>query len=410
MQDMLASANANWYASGRGGKGGDTRVIDVLNQAAQRLETELNDQPEVKAELYRTIGTTYLGMGRNELGVPQFQASLKIYRELYGERNLKVAEALYFLASALSGTDQRVAAEPLYAEALELQRELPGGDNNYLPHMTMEYASTILAKGDPVRAEPLMLEAIDLFRKHYGDNHVTVGAAYESLGGLYVNLGDLQKAEANFRKSVEILDSSPETSAAFKIDLFLNFSSALTEEKKYDEAERLIDQAMALYRTVPDRTESTLSRLLIQSSWLAFRKQDYVKAVAQGEEAVALARRARTGMNLHAELAISLQSLGYILTSTGKPAQAEPLLRESLMIRKGTNPKGHYTIAEAMGILGDCLIKQRRYQEAESLLIESDEGLRATMVERNPRRVQSRQRLVKLYEAWGKPDLAARYR
>jgi hypothetical protein len=80
------------------------------------------------------------------------------------------------------------------------------------------------------------------------------------------------------------------------------------------------------------------------------------------------------------------------------------------MIRKGTNPKGHYTIADVTGILGDCLIKQRRYQEAESLLIESDEGLRATMVERNPRRVESRQRLVRLYEAWGKPDLAARYR
>src|SRR6185436_73327 len=98
MQDMLASANANWYASGHGGKGGDTRVIEVLNQAAQRLETELNDQPEVKAELYRTIGTTYLGLGRNDLGVPQLRASLKIYRELYGERHLKVAEALYFLA------------------------------------------------------------------------------------------------------------------------------------------------------------------------------------------------------------------------------------------------------------------------------------------------------------------------
>jgi serine/threonine-protein kinase len=410
MQDMLASANANWYASGRGGKGGDTRVIDVLNQAAQRLETELNDQPEVKAELYRTIGTTYLGISRNDLGVPQFRASLKIYRELYGDRHLKVAEALYFLASALCGVEDRVAAEPLYREAIELERGLPGGDNNYLPHMTMEYASLLVAKGDPVRAEPLMLEAIDLFRKHYGDNHVTVGAAYESLGGLYVNLGDLQKAEANFRKSVEILDRSPETSAAFKIDVFLNFSGVLSDEKKYDEAERLLDQAMASYHSLPDRTESILSRILIQSSWLAFKKQDDIKAVAQAEEAVALARRARSGMNLQTGVAVSLQNLGYLLTNTGKPARAEPLLRESLTIRKGTNPKGHYVIASAMSVLGECLTKQRRYREAEPLLIESDQDLRATMVERNPGRVESRQRLVRLYEAWGKPDLAARYR
>ena len=410
LQDMLASANANWYASGRGGKGGDTRVIDVLNQAAQRLETELNDQPEVKAELFRTIGTTYLGLGRNDLAVPQFRASLKIYRELYGERHLKVAEALYFLASALTGADDRAAAEPLYREALELQRELPGGDNAYLPHMVMEYGSFVLAKGDAVQAEPLMLEAIELFRKHYGADHLTVGVAYESLGSLYDHMGDLQKAEANYRKSVEIFDRSPETPVAFKMDVFLNLSGVLVAEKKYDEAQRLADQAMALYRVVPDRFDSYLSSLLANSSWIAFLKQDYVKAVAQAEEAVAVARHARTGVNLQTVLVASLQNLGNILTNTDKPAQAEPLLREALTITKTTNPKGHRLTAVTMSLLGDCLTKQKRYREAEPLLIESDEDLRSTMVEQNPSRVESRQRIVRLYEAWGKPDLAARYR
>jgi serine/threonine protein kinase/Tfp pilus assembly protein PilF len=410
MQDMLASANANWYASGHGGKGGDTRVIDVLNQAAQRLETELNDQPEIKAELYRTIGTTYLGIGRQDLAVPQFRASLKIYRELYGERHLKVAEALYFLASSLVGVEGRDVAEPLFREAVELQRELPGGDNNYLPHMVLEYGNLLVAKGDSVRAESLILEAIDLFRKHYGDSHVTVGAAYASLASLYENRGDLQKSEASYRKAVEIYDRSTESSAVFNLDAFLNLSGVLAEEKKYDEAERLVDQAMVLYRAIPDRFESSQSMLLIQSSSIAFRKQDHVKALKEAEEAVGVARRARTGIGLQTELSISLENLGYILTNTGKPAQAEPLLRESLAIRKGTNPKGDPTIADVMSVLGECLTKQRRYREAEALLIESDEDFRSTVVEQNPRWIESRQRLVRLYEAWGKPDLAARYR
>jgi tetratricopeptide (TPR) repeat protein len=276
--------------------------------------------------------------------------------------------------------------------------------------MLREYGQLMIGKGDPVTAEPLMLEAIDLFRKDYGDNHLTVGAAYESLASLYENLGDLQKAEASYRKAVEIFDRSPQTSAALKMDAFLHLSGVLTEEKKYDDAERLIDQAMALYRDVPDRSESTLSQLVIQSSLIAFRKQDYVKAVTQAEEAVAGARRARTGMNLQTELANSLENQGFILTNTDKPVQAEPLLRESLAIKKATNPKGHPAIASVMSFLGDCLTKQRRFREAEALLIESDEDLRSTMVEQNPRRVESRQRLVKLYEAWGKPDLAARYR
>jgi serine/threonine protein kinase/Tfp pilus assembly protein PilF len=410
MQDMLASANANWYASGHGGKGGDTRVIDVLNQAAQRLETELNDQPEVKAELYRTIGTTYLGIGRQDLAVPQFRASLKIYRELYGERHLKVAEALYFLASSLVGVEGRDVAEPLFREAVELQRELPGGDNNYLPHMVLEYGNLMVAKGDSVKAESLILEAIDLFRKHYGDSHLTVGAAYASLATFYEHQGDLQKSEASYRKAVEIYDRSPDSSAVFKMDAFINLSGLLIEEKRYDDAERLADQAMALYRAIPDRFESSLSRLLVQSSSIAFRKQDHVKALKEAGEAVVVARRARTGIGLQTELAISLENLGFILTNTGKPAQAEPRLRESLAIWKGTTAKGDPAIANATSVLGECLTKQRRYREAEALLIESDKDFSSNAVEQNPRRVESRQRLVKLYEAWGKPDLAARYR
>jgi len=276
--------------------------------------------------------------------------------------------------------------------------------------MVLEYGSVLRARGDAVKAEPLMREAVDLFRKHYGEKHLTVGAAHESLGSLYDTLGDLPKAEANYRKAVEILDSSPETSSALKMDTFIQLSGVLAEEKKYDEAEQLIDQAMALYRTIPSPAESSASILLAQSSFIAYLKHDQVKAFTQAEEAVAAARHARTGMNLQSVVADALQNLGYILTNTGKPAQAEPPLRESLAIAKRTNPKGHPKIAMAMSLLGDCLTKQKRYREAEPLLIESDEALRSTMVEQNRHRVESRQRLVRLYEAWGKPDLAAQYR
>jgi len=216
--------------------------------------------------------------------------------------------------------------------------------------------------------------------------------------------------QSSARAGAQIREGSARVLQAFLSDLSCEpeYFRRLTE--LHDDAERLIDQAMALYRAVPDGTESTLSQLHIQSSLIAFRKQDYVKAVTQAEEAVAVARRARTGMNLQTELANSLENLGFILTNTDKPVQAEPLLRESLAIKKATNPKGHPDIADVMSLLGDCLTKQRRYREAEAFLIEGDEDLSSTMVEQNPRRVDSRQRLVRLYEAWGKPDLAARYR
>jgi hypothetical protein len=59
---------------------------------------------------------------------------------------------------------------------------------------------------------------------------------------------------------------------------------------------------------------------------------------------------------------------------------------------------------------GASLAGQRRYAEAERHLLDAEKGLREARS--TPRRYyrQAVERLVKLYEAWGKPDEAARWR
>ena len=52
---------------------------------------------------------------------------------------------------------------------------------------------------------------------------------------------------------------------------------------------------------------------------------------------------------------------------------------------------------------------QRRYAEAELLLTESHNALEASLSGRDPRTQAARRRLVALYEAWQKPNAAARF-
>jgi hypothetical protein len=66
-------------------------------------------------------------------------------------------------------------------------------------------------------------------------------------------------------------------------------------------------------------------------------------------------------------------------------------------------------VADAESVLGGCLARLGRFQEAEPLLLRGHEGLAAAAA-RAPYRRAALTRLVALYEAWGKPDLAARYR
>ena len=61
-------------------------------------------------------------------------------------------------------------------------------------------------------------------------------------------------------------------------------------------------------------------------------------------------------------------------------------------------------------MLGACLTAERRYPEAEALLLRAHAGLETSRGRDHERTVETRERLVALYEAWGRPDRAAPWR
>ena len=71
--------------------------------------------------------------------------------------------------------------------------------------------------------------------------------------------------------------------------------------------------------------------------------------------------------------------------------------------------KGHRRQAETQGALGENLTAQRRFKEAETRLTESHDTLNPALGSRDPRTQEALRGLAALYEAWGKPDEAARF-
>ena len=99
-----------------------------------------------------------------------------------------------------------------------------------------------------------------------------------------------------------------------------------------------------------------------------------------------------------------------ILAKTGQAQEGEKILREAVKIRTDLLPKGHYWIGLAHSALGECLTIEKRYNEAEPLLLASYETLKTSQGPNNPRTQLALQRLIKLYENWGRLDAASAYR
>jgi tetratricopeptide (TPR) repeat protein len=111
--------------------------------------------------------------------------------------------------------------------------------------------------------------------------------------------------------------------------------------------------------------------------------------------------------------ASALAVRGEMLLSQKKPAESELVLRECLRIRRKVRPEDWTTFA-TMSVLGEALADQKKFDEAEPLLLSGYEGMkeRAKTIPPpdKPRITTALNRLVALYEAWGKPAEATRWR
>jgi tetratricopeptide (TPR) repeat protein len=111
--------------------------------------------------------------------------------------------------------------------------------------------------------------------------------------------------------------------------------------------------------------------------------------------------------------ASALAVRGALLLSQKKPVEAELKLRECLTIRKKMQPDD-WTTFDTKSMLGEALVEQKKYADAEPLLRSGYEGLKqreAKIPSQDKGRLnKALERLVQLYEAWGKKDKADQWR
>ena len=99
--------------------------------------------------------------------------------------------------------------------------------------------------------------------------------------------------------------------------------------------------------------------------------------------------------------------------SQGKFAESEPLAREALEFNRKKQPDGWQRF-RGESLLGASLAGQKKYAEAEPLLLEGYHG----MLARKERMAvpdwyhldRAREWIVRLYLAWGQPQKAADWR
>ena len=98
------------------------------------------------------------------------------------------------------------------------------------------------------------------------------------------------------------------------------------------------------------------------------------------------------------------------LAGNCEPVMAEHLLRECHHVLQNRLWKGDWLTAEISSRHANTLRLLSRFEEAEALLLAADNDISRAFGVPAWGRVASRKRIADLYEAWKKPDEAAKWR
>ncbi len=448
------------------------KVRELLDRAAKRIDqnNSVADEPEVEATLRLAIGNSYNDLALFEEAEPHLARALEIRRRVLGEKHPETLEVSVILASNAVLRGRLGEAEKLCRQNLADLREAVGReDEGTLFTMTM-LAFALQTQGKLDEAETLVREVYEAGRRAGVEDLETLRPGH-FLAGLLYERGRLDEAESLIKKNLEACrrfhgsDDHPEVVIGLMwepimlqargrwdeaerkyrdvdkvgrrvlgaehhdtIGNMYNLAVLLHARGNWAEAEPLFRETVRLYRKVqPNHPYMALA--LYAWGDLLLDKGEFKQAEPELREALRIQRQAL--VKDHYSTGQTLAALGWALTKTGRAEEGQPLLREGLDICRRMLPKGDWFTADTESLLGGCLTAQGQYEKAEPFLLTGYKGLLAAAGTppvtdswpircaltfhaapgAPPERIQQAlNRVISLYEAWGKADQAAEWR
>ncbi len=443
MLNMLSSADP-WQGGSR-----QVTVEAALAAAVTTLDGAFKRQPLVDAAVRQTIGTVYAGLGRNAEAEPLLVEALRRRRELLGENSAEVAEALSELGTLRRLQGQYDSAAALFSEALAIRRRVSREEDLPVAQSLLDLALATSHLGNTARADTLSRQALAIRQRLLGPEDPEVANAMRSVAGFNMILGKHVEAEALSRPAVAIMrktigprhpdlvdaindlalermyqgdfvEAEQLMREAVAMDTVLfgpmhptlaenleNLGNVFYSTGRYDDSIDMLRQALNIRRTMLGDDHEAVGRSTGNMAVVTRAKRDYLTAQPLFEDA--LARLTRALGPAHPDVIRTQVAMGRNLTSLGRHARAESVLRDAVQ-RTGGPEQRPELYENATAWLAMAVSAAGRHAEAEPMLLLAYRMRDSLYGTTSADTRLAAARLDTLYQKLGRPDQAAVYR
>jgi serine/threonine protein kinase/Tfp pilus assembly protein PilF len=356
------------------------------------------------------LASAYKNVGKLDLALPLYEETLKLHKAKLGSDHPDTLRAMNDLASAYMDAGKLDLALPLYEETLTRIKAKLGPDHPNTSTIMSNLAAAYRAAGKFDVALPLFEESMTLMKAKLGPDHPRTLNSMNNLAWGYSDAGKLDLAVPLFEKTLNLMKANLGAGHADTLNSMNGLATAYRRAGKLDLAGPLFQQAADGVERLKF-LDYRAGRII--DSFSEFQEQLQQFSQAEAWRRKWLAATKETAGPESAPYGRALGALGANLVMQKKDTDAEPILRESLAILE-KKELDRWNTSRVKSLLGAALLGQEKYSEAESALLQGYEGL-MQREEKIPEKwkvhlTEAVERLVQLYDAWGKPGEAEKWR
>ncbi len=406
--DTLQSRNdlaVDYWSAGQIAK-----ATALYEETLKLRETKLGPDHPDTLQSRQNLAIAYVSAARLPEAIAMFEEVLRLQEKKLGPNHPHTLESRNGLAAAYRDAGRLSQAIALDEETLKLRESKLGPDHLETLQSRGNLALDYSAAGRLSEAIALDEETLRLRESKLGPDHPDTLISCINLADAYRDAGRTEAIalnEATFKR----LKSKQGPDHPHTLTCGGNLAAAYVQAGRLSEAIALFDAIIKTSESKlgPDYAVTLWNRCFLASAYELLNRW----AEAEGLLRDTLARRRKIEKPDSPAVAGDLAQLGRNLLMQARRAEAESLLRESLEICEKALADD-WRRYDAMSLLGGALLDQARYAEAEPMVVPGYKGMKERESRLTvPDQVRLREatvRVVRLYEAWGKPDQAKEWK
>ncbi|MDZ7632715.1 MAG: serine/threonine-protein kinase [Gemmatimonadaceae bacterium] len=332
LQAVVGAADPAHYSTFRSGTN-DVTMREVLDSTRARVASDLGDDPQLRADLYWTLGGSYRTFGRYDVAATLFDSARVLHTATRGASSIEVTRDIHFRGLIDQETGRPDSALARFGDALRRYRGLAAAPDSEVVDILVSFGQALaISLQRPDSALPYLREATERERRRAAPRWALLGIAESVIGTSLMQQGDTVASDAAYTRAIEALQRDSIRSSVELGFTYINWGTALGRRDQHERA-------------------AVLQRRGVTTLTTALGRDNFSVATAQSRLANELLLLSRLGEG-RALIDSSIVTLQAITPVNPVELCYSLRVRAALEVASGERAQAALTLAQAQGWLG----------------------------------------------------------